>query len=275
MADHSEFARELEQARGSIAAAALQIERVQHAIERQSTDASIRELLQIGAAVAASIGEAPYRALLQAIVDAARRLLRARAASILIVDHAANELVFEAGSGGADVIDLRIPVTHGLAGWVVSSGEPIAVSDVTRDARWARDFAERVGYVPRSLVAVPLLVNGDVEGVLELLDKTDATSFGLEEMELLGMFARPAAIGLEQARTVRTVAAALVQQLQQHAAEAGAYGLAQSARSALTSAAGTGERLVELARLSYEIGRRGDRALDLALQVLSAVARNT
>jgi GAF domain-containing protein len=154
------------------------------------------------------------------------------------------------------------------------TGEPMAVSDVSRDPRFARDFAQSTGYVPTSILAVPLIVHEEVEGVLEVLDKASAASFGLDDMELLALFARPAAIAVEQARTVTGMGALLVQELGRLADARGDAELARAAR-AVGGGSTVPEQTLELARLVYSLGRRGERARRLAIEVLSSVARYT
>lgn len=266
--------RELEAARATMASQAMQIHQLQEQAQARSGIGVLRELLQLSDIVGATVGTSPYRALLNGIVEAARRLFDAGAASILILDRETDELVFEAATGGGEVLNMRIPAHQGIAGWVAMTGEPIAVSDVRRDPRWAKDFAQATGYVPQSIMAAPLLLDEDVEGVIEVLDKNNAASFGLDDMELLGLFARPAAIGVEQARMVATIGRLLVNELERLAEERGEHGLADAARTTLENGSGTVEQTLELARLVNSVGRKGDRARQLAIDVLTSVLRN-
>ena len=64
-----------------------------------------------------------------------------------------------------------MPLGHGIAGGVALSGLPLAVTAAGSDPRWAKDIGERVGYVPESIVCVPLFYEDRVIGALELLDK--------------------------------------------------------------------------------------------------------
>ena len=64
-----------------------------------------------------------------------------------------------------------MPVRRGVAGWVALTGQAIAVGDVTRDDRFARDVAEATRFVPTSMLAAPLLdPAGETVGVIEVLD---------------------------------------------------------------------------------------------------------
>ncbi len=131
--------------------------------------------------------------LLKSIVEAAARIFGAAAASILLVDERGQMLEFKVTYGAADhdLIGTRFPLDQGIAGYVAMTAQPIAVSDVQQDARFNQEFARSTGYVPRSILATPLLTDDRVIGVMEVLDKISAPSFGMQDMELLGMFAAP------------------------------------------------------------------------------------
>jgi len=151
--------------------------------------------------------------LLQSIVDAAARIFGAAAASIALVDEDRKELEFKVsyGAGNDEVVGMKIPIDKGIAGYVAMTGQPIGISNVREDARFNKDFAESTGYVPQSILATPLLWGDRVIGVMEVLDKINAPSFGMEEMELLGMFADQAAIAIYQAQQFRNISSAFVE----------------------------------------------------------------
>ena len=149
---------------------------------------------------------------LRSIVEATVALFDAEAASIALHDAAADRLVFTvaAGDQGQGVIGLTIGPAEGVAGYVFSSGQPLALSDVERDARFGRTTAERTGYVPRSLVAVPLLDDEGILGVLEVLDKRgEGATFDLRDIELATVFARQAAVAIRSSRVERDTATLL------------------------------------------------------------------
>ena len=155
--------------------------------------------------------EQQHRALLQSIVEVAVAIFRARASSIFLLDEATDELVFEAvaGEGQESLVGTRIPSGTGIAGWVLVTRQPLIIDDLSGDPRHARSVAERTGYVPKRLMSVPLLHDEDVLGVLQVLDREDDRRFGLEEMELLGLFANQAAIALLLLQRARRAGAVL------------------------------------------------------------------
>jgi GAF domain-containing protein len=165
----------------------------------------------LNAAVAAGVlgSEERFRELLRSVVEVARAIFGAKASSVLLLDEAANELVFEAvvGEGEETLLGQRFPAGTGVAGWVLATGTPLVVEDVARDPRFAQDVAQDTGYVPQGLMAVPLLHEERSLGVLEVLDRT--TKFTLQEMELLGLFAAQAAVALDLLQRTREAEAAL------------------------------------------------------------------
>ena len=154
-----------------------------------------------------------HRELLQSIVGVARAIFGARASSIFLLDEATDELVFEAvaGEGSETLVGQRFPSSKGIAGWVLVSRQPIVIDDVTQDPRFARDVAEETGYVPKGLMAVPLLHAERALGVLQVLDRRGSSRFTLEQMDLLSLFANQAAIGLDLLLRARRARAALEQ----------------------------------------------------------------
>jgi len=165
------------------------------------------------AAVAAGVfgTEEAFRALLQATVETARGIFHAKASSVFLLDEETDELVFEAvaGEGSDTLVGKRFPSSTGVAGWVLVTRQPLVVDDLTKDTRFARDAAESTGYVPRGLMAVPLLNEDSALGVLEVLDRPATVPFTLAEMDLLGLFANQAAIALDLLRRARLAQAAL------------------------------------------------------------------
>jgi GAF domain-containing protein len=165
-------------------------------------------------AVAAGVlgAEESYRALLRSIVEVARAIFKAKASSIFLLDEESDELVFEAvaGEGSESLVGQRFPSSTGIAGFVLVARQPLVIEDVLQDPRFSREAAESTGFVPKGLMAVPLLHEERALGVLEVLDRPKAAKFSLAEMELLGLFASQAAIALDllqRARRARTALA--------------------------------------------------------------------
>jgi signal transduction protein with GAF and PtsI domain len=106
-------------------------------------------------------------------VAAVRDLFGAAACSCALTDEQGEELTFVAadGAGAAEILGVRLPVRRGIAGWAAVSGQPLAVRDVGKDPRFAREVAESTSHLPEVVLVAPFFDrHGEVLGVLELLD---------------------------------------------------------------------------------------------------------
>lgn len=159
---------------------------------------------------AAHSADNPSGRLLQSIVEVARSVFGAAATSVLLVDRANGDLVFEAvaGEGEQHLVGTRFPGGTGIAGWAMASGQPLVIDDVAGSPRFARDAAESTGYVPRSIMAAPLICDGDCVGVLEVLDRDSRPRSDLGDMASLGLLATEMAAVLELVVQLRSREAA-------------------------------------------------------------------
>jgi len=211
--------------------------------------------------------------LLKSIVEAAARIFSAAAASILLVNNEEQVLEFKVACGASnrDLVGMKFPLDKGIAGYVVMTGQPLAISNVRQDARFNQDFAKSTGYVPNSILAMPLRSGERIIGVMEVLDKINAASFGIQDMELLGMFAHQAAIAIDQSQRMDHIKDALVLGLKRLvAAESGEDSTELLSVLEAASDLKSGEDLLALADLFNKISTLGDAERRACLQVLKA-----
>lgn len=169
---------------------------------------AVLRAVSVRAAVAERFESAAGEAVLRSIVDAAVVLINAEAASIALHDDLTGRLVFRvaAGERGRDVVGLAIESDQGVAGYAFSTGHPLAIGEATSDPRFGRTTAERTGYVPRSILAVPLTDDEGTIGVLEVLDRRDGAPFDLRDIETASVFARQATVAIRATRLERDTA---------------------------------------------------------------------
>ncbi len=197
-----------------------------------------------------------HQELLHSITSAAQNLFGAAACSLALLDDDEEELEFyvASGAGAEDVIGTRMPVGRGIAGWVVSSGQPIAIEDVARDKRFAVDVAQSTGYTPSSILAMPLETERRMLGVIEVLDRSSDRPETARDIELLSLFAGQAALAIENSRVFSNLGAALLR------ATASATEDGDLGRALLEAARDTGAPNADLAELAahfHELGMLG------------------
>lgn len=244
-----------------------------------------REAVIIGAleavaarAVAAGRLEPPAgEAVLRSVVEAAVALFDAQAASIALPDHASDRLVIRvaAGPAGGGAVGLAFNASEGIAGYVYSTGQPLAVADVAADPRFDRLTAESTGYVPRSILAVPLLGEDGVIGVLEVLDRRGDGATGLRDLDVASLFARQAVVAIRASRVERDATELLRLTLARLSADPEAD---RSALDAAVAAIAVGldeddGRLWTLADAVARARRAAPDQVALVVEILDALAR--
>jgi GAF domain-containing protein len=161
---------------------------------------------------AGSADSVTARTILQGTVDIARTVFAAHSASVLLLDAAADQLVFEAVAHPDEqhLVGLAFPASSGIAGWVLQSGQTMLVDDVGSDPNFARQTARATGYVPERLMAAPIGgLDDDWIGVLEVLDRSDGYRGEMTDVALLALLAHQAAASLQLIVEARQAEAAL------------------------------------------------------------------
>jgi GAF domain-containing protein len=226
-----------------------------------------------------------HNELLEMIVRTAARVLDARAATLFLVDYETDELVFgvAVGPGTADLKPFRVPLGAGIAGWAAATGQPVAVSDASQDPRFAAGVAQGIGYIPKSVLCIPLrstqATGQIVVGVIEIFDKSGGQPFNANDMELLGQFASEAAVAIEQSRVVRDLTqlfTIVLQGLLPGRSEDDALQRALAGQAdGLTGRTAQSEQYREALQITLlvsEVSRHGPRACQLCQQIVASLA---
>lgn len=131
------------------------------------------------------------RSLMEAIVHTAAAVFEAAASSICLIDETTGEVVYQSawGAGAREIVGVRLPPGGGITGGVVETGIGEAIPECRADPRWAASIAAGTGYVPYTMLVVPLNRGGRAIGALAVLDKRDGQSYRQDELERAAMFA--------------------------------------------------------------------------------------
>ena len=256
-----------------------QNQQLQARVADQTFADELRRALGLAGAAATIAAPVPHGRLLEMIVETAAHVIKAQAASLFLIDHAAGELVFEVALGekAEEVKKFRVPLGRGFAGLVAVTGQPMSISKVAEDPRWAGDIGREIQYVPQTMLCMPLRYGDDVIGVIQLLDKEGGQPFTPGDMETLGRFAEQAAVAIEQSRISRNLSSIFVSVLQTlrdgHEDPAVIEALARQATDFLdqTEATEVFRDALTLARHVQQIAGEGPAERKLASDVLTSV----
>src|SRR6476620_8918574 len=136
--------------------------------------------------------------LLAALLDRTREILEVDTCAILLLDEETNELVARAALGIEEEVEqgVRVPVGGGFAGRIAAEKRPVILDDVDH-AHVLNPILREKGI--KSMLGVPLIVEGEVRGVLHV-GSLHLRDFQKDEVELLQLVADRAALAIEHAR---------------------------------------------------------------------------
>jgi HD-GYP domain-containing protein (c-di-GMP phosphodiesterase class II) len=135
-------------------------------------------------------------------MEAATRLMKAEAGSLLLVNEEKGQLFFEVALGDReeDIKMISLNFGEGIAGWVAQHGKPLIVNSPERDRRFFRGVDERTKFKTRNIICVPVKVKEKIVGVLEAVNKQDGGKFDKEDLSLLISLADQVAVALDNSR---------------------------------------------------------------------------
>jgi signal transduction histidine kinase/CheY-like chemotaxis protein len=162
-----------------------------------SLQRSVEQLTILSAVGKSVVSLMDIEELLSRIVEAGVYVTKAEEGFLLLVDPDSEDLYLRAGKnlGSEQTLGFRLKVEDSLAGQVVQTGKP-----VRRGGKGTgRDFKVKTGYLVKSLLHVPLLLRGEVIGVLSVDNQVSDVEFTEEDQYLLSTLADYAAISIENA----------------------------------------------------------------------------
>lgn len=135
-------------------------------------------------------------------MEAATRLMKTEASSLLLIDEERNHLFFEVALGEKEekVKTITLNLGEGIAGWVAQNGEPLIVNQPEKDSRFYKGVDDRTEFKTRNIICVPVKVKDKTIGVLEAINKKGKDGFDGEDLSLFTSLADQVAIALDNAR---------------------------------------------------------------------------
>jgi GAF domain-containing protein/anti-sigma regulatory factor (Ser/Thr protein kinase) len=180
---------------------------------RQAAEAASRRLESLQRITDTALAYLPQDDLLEELLSRITEVLSADTAAILMLDEGANVLRARAARGIEEEVEqgVQVPVGRGFAGRIAAERSAIAIEDVDHADIHNPSLREK-GI--RSLLGVPLLIEGRVIGVLHVGSLTPR-QFTSDETELLQLAGDRVAVAIEHARLYeqRRLAVALQERL--------------------------------------------------------------
>ncbi|WP_319574959.1 HDOD domain-containing protein [uncultured Desulfobacter sp.] len=120
--------------------------------------------------------------------------------SILLKDTKTGDMIFSVvvGTNSKRLQGVRLPKGEGIAGYVMETGKPLVVDDVTKDKRFSNRVDKYTRFNTRSIIATPLKTDDKIFGVIELVNRINEEAFSEKDLDLLSSIAEYAAIAIER-----------------------------------------------------------------------------
>jgi signal transduction histidine kinase len=144
--------------------------------------------------------------LLKLIMEKVTELMEADRSTLYLVSEDGGTLTSKVVQG-EEVVEIRLTVGEGIAGWVAQTKETLNIPDAYADQRFQPAYDLKSGYRTRSILTVPMVgALGGLVGVLQLINKHDGP-FERGDEELASALASQAAIAIENARLYQSLVA--------------------------------------------------------------------
>ena len=151
--------------------------------------------------------ELPQEQQLQAIVEAANKVIGVQDSSILIFDELTRLLHFYivTGEKSQKLKKMTLEPGEGIAGWVAEHGVSLIVPDVSEEPRYTPRISEELAYETHSILCVPIRSGEEVLGSFEAVNRLDGKPFDEKDLPLLSAFSALIGIVLDNAKNRRAI----------------------------------------------------------------------
>lgn len=138
------------------------------------------------------------QSLLDTIMQTIKDVLHTEGCSLLLYLKEEDCLYFHTSKGEkSDLLpSMKVPRGRGIAGLVLETLKPLIVNDAQNDDRIYREIDKTVGFVTKNLICVPMVAQGEVQGVVEAVNTIGRNSFDEYDIHLLQNLSIMAAIAI-------------------------------------------------------------------------------
>lgn len=241
--------------------------------EKRSLEEKLRTIIQT-VDVANAMTE-PLTESIKNLLYLSARSMKSEEASVIIRDGDEGDLRFLSAIGQVadQLVGMKIPSGKGIAGFVFSSGQPMAVADVGQEESFYAEVDKTTGYSTQTILATPLRHNGEIIGVLEYVNRIGEPPFEAFtpiEMDKAALFAEAIASlvnAYESAKIFRELGEKMLTKDEEVNFN--------EVREWLKNLRSTAEHreMIDLALLVKEISNRGESERALCREIMESILR--
>ena len=125
----------------------------------------------------------------------------AEASSVYQLDERNQELFVRLARGEKKepIKKITLKLGEGIAGYVVQTGKPMVIQDVTKEERFSDKFDRITGFNTKSMICVPMTLRNAPVGAIQVINKKSGEPFNRADLELLYAISQQVAIAMENA----------------------------------------------------------------------------
>ncbi len=134
------------------------------------------------------------------IVEKSVQMMKAKTGSLMLLNESRDSLYIKYAIGIDEEVvkNTLVKIGDSISGWVAREAKPLIVKNIEADERFK--MISKSKYETRSLISSPVIIKGEVVGVLNVNNKVDGKEFTEDELELLNTLAGQTAVSLENAK---------------------------------------------------------------------------
>jgi serine phosphatase RsbU (regulator of sigma subunit)/anti-sigma regulatory factor (Ser/Thr protein kinase) len=177
-----------------------QTNRIRSAPEDVAAEEAVTHLEDVQRVTEAALAYLDLDDLLAELLERVTEILEADTAAVLLVEDGGRTLVARAAKGLEEEVErgFQLPIGHGFAGRIAFTREPLVIEDLEQSRIQPVNPLFREKGV-RALLGVPLVVEGEVIGVLHV-GALRPREFHESDLELLQLVADRVALSIERSR---------------------------------------------------------------------------
>jgi adenylate cyclase len=161
-------------------------------------------LKQIGNALTLSTFDIDQ--VLKYTMDMIHAVMNVQAGTLFLLQQDELEFKVAFGADAGALNQYKLKIGQGIAGHVASQGKPVIVNDVKQSPHFFAGVDSSTGFTTRSVLCVPMISQGKVLGVIELINKLNG-DFGTSDEQLLESVVSSLTIAIENARLYQKMVA--------------------------------------------------------------------
>ena len=216
----------------------------------------------------------PLTKSIQNLMEVSAAALKSEEASVIVRNGDEGDMIFLSAIGKVadQLTGMKIPAGKGIAGFVFSSGQPVAIADAGQEKSFYAEVDKQTGYTTQTILATPLRYNGEIIGVLEYVNRIGEPPFAAftpAEMDQAALFADAIASLVNAYES-----AMLLQELGKKILTTESSADFTEVRGWLKEIRGNNDyrEMIDLAILVREIAGRGAAERTLCREILESVA---